>query len=670
MEKPQTQPTLSQQDIDNIKHVTDSSDVIPQEIREQASADIIKTLENNHSLNKIWRDGDGQIIGYLAFEDFAPHEAYVKYLATEGLTTESPFTIVPDLISKAKELGYNKIHFHGFNKRLNKVLTHFGFVKTGTAVSGEYHVDHFELNIESEKSEVIEQKTQNAFEQKYLNHLIQEIEKTMKTLKGDKPHLCASAEQIMTEILTRADFEMTEKRQLILKLKLARYFQRHDTIDTNTLSDALLESSKWLDGDKGGFDRLLEVHEQKTLEKIAELRRKKAEQTGDESFNPYEALFQTDSGDYYLSRLLNMPHLEQESSYMNHCVGTSDSYISKMKRGEAEILSIRDTKKHEPILTIEYFPKSHAINQIKGSSDKYLTGHEEYFPEVIEILKKMRTTTTDTGEVRNFTQINPNELEDIKVKDYHILTENGEISFQDFDPSADTFVLRMGKMDITSDTTPEDRAKIFKVVTGVELEPNQIATKPEEITSDIKVYIGLWNPEVLKLLPKTIEHIYESFPNKKVFLKTIETNPNIKSSADAEKELIAKGFRITDNAKHMLKSTSFSKESVEYELVSFSVASLGFPQGATTKEIFAKGQELGLELCPAEVGPNLRLQYGDRAVNDYLLLAMDTITDADGDSSVWYVRRVSDGSWLSEGWATPGDRLSADNQVVFVRRKS
>ena len=199
MEKQNILSKLTQQDIGNISHITNATDVIPQEIRERASADIIKTLENNHPLNKIWRDEEGKIVGYLAFEDFSPHEAYAKYLATEGLTAESPFSLIPELIENAKNLGYTKIHFHGFNKRLNKVLTHFGFQKIGTDVSGSYQIDHFELKIGGDQPEEAEQKMKNAFEQKYLNHLVQEIEKTAETLKGVKRELYASTEQSLTK---------------------------------------------------------------------------------------------------------------------------------------------------------------------------------------------------------------------------------------------------------------------------------------------------------------------------------------------------------------------------------------------------------------------------------------------------------------------------------------
>lgn len=199
--------------------------------------------------------------------------------------------------------------------------------------------------------------------------------------------------------------------------------------------------------------------------------------------------------------------------------------------------------------------------------------------------------------------------------------------------------------------------------------PDQIATSPAELSEQTLAYIGPWSPAVLKTLPPTVKYIYESFPDKKVFLKTIETDPAITSPAEARQAILAKGNKISDHAGQMLEKTVFSGEAHKYELVSFTVASLGFPNGATTVEIWAKGQELGLELCPAEVGPNFRLQYQDQPNDEYLWLAMDTITGADGYPDVWIVYRGHGEVWLDDYWAKPGSRWYADHRIVFVSRK-
>ena len=217
-----------------------------------------------------------------------------------------------------------------------------------------------------------------------------------------------------------------------------------------------------------------------------------------------------------------------------------------------------------------------------------------------------------------------------------------------------------------------DPQKDAPIVLGCK--PEEIAYTEKELNDkeknkNIKAYIGVWNPTVLKLLSPKIEYVYESFPDKKVFLKTIETDPNITTPKTAEKALLAKGFKIYDTAKEVLQKTPFSQESKEYDLVSFSVGSLGFPNGATTKQIYKKAEELGLDICPAEVGPLLRLNYSDQPNGEYLWVAMKSIEISDGHSHVFRVLLDYGERWLSTNWDNPGSRWDADYRFVFLRRK-
>ena len=222
-----------------------------------------------------------------------------------------------------------------------------------------------------------------------------------------------SIENLATDIASkvnvgrvRENYEPLSQREIqTLHLKLARHYEDNGEsakIDIPTLIDALLESPKYLQSDKGSIEKLFDIHEMKTLQRIAELRRKRAEMTGYEKnySNPYESLFETESGEYYLARLLNMPHLEDESTYMNHCVGTSTSYVNKMKRGEVEILSFRDTKTHEPVATIEYDTHSRQLLQVKAKSDDIPNLSYAFAPELLEVLKRLPETISDNGEKR------------------------------------------------------------------------------------------------------------------------------------------------------------------------------------------------------------------------------------------------------------------------------
>ena len=53
-------------------------------------------------------------------------------------------------------------------------------------------------------------------------------------------------------------------------------------------------------------------------------------------------------------------------------------------------------------------------------------------------------------------------------------------------------------------------------------------------------------------------------------------------------------------------------QSTTFRTVELTVSDLGFPDGATTAQDFKKASQLGLELCPLELGPYLRLEYLDQ----------------------------------------------------------
>lgn len=165
-----------------------------------------------------------------------------------------------------------------------------------------------------------------------------------------------------------------------------------------------------------------------------------------------------------------------------------------------------------------------------------------------------------------------------------------------------------------------------------------------------------------------IKHLYESFPDKKIFMQTLETDPDVNSPESAEDALKRKNIYLTDWGKDILYKTEFSKERQVYELVRFTVKQLGFPKakGATTDEIYKKAEELGLELCPAEVGPQLRLQ---NSTKDWMLIAMKQISDRDGDPDVFDSDCDGEQLKLCGIRAKPGDRWLSDREFVFRLRK-
>lgn len=152
--------------------------------------------------------------------------------------------------------------------------------------------------------------------------------------------------------------------------------------------------------------------------------------------------------------------------------------------------------------------------------------------------------------------------------------------------------------------------------------------------------------------------------------KTIKLG-NYKNADEFRKALKKNGFKTGDWANDILDKPAFTVAGAEEEiqLVNVSVADLGFKNGATYKGICAKAKELGLELCPNEVGPQLRLQYKDQPKGEHLCIAMEPITDSFGNLSIFHVGHDDDDLWLygNRGYSVPF--WDAHYRFVFRLRK-
>jgi len=201
-----------------------------------------------------------------------------------------------------------------------------------------------------------------------------------------------------------------------------------------------------------------------------------------------------------------------------------------------------------------------------------------------------------------------------------------------------------------------------------ECEQSQIANKLEDINKNTKAYIGEWSMEIFQTIKNypNITHLYESFPDKKIFMRELETDPNINSPEKAEKAFKDKNIYLTDLGKDILYKTQFSQEKNKYKLVGFTVAQLGFPALATTDKIYKKVESLGLELCQAEVGPHLRLQEKNK---DDMLIAMKQITDRHDDLNVFALQQFDGQLGLNGREALPADFWRENVEFVFCFRK-
>jgi len=137
-----------------------------------------------------------------------------------------------------------------------------------------------------------------------------------------------------------------------------------------------------------------------------------------------------------------------------------------------------------------------------------------------------------------------------------------------------------------------------------------------------------------------------------------------------------KQITVRSIAQELLDHSDFkiSKEKKDIKLIKLSVADLGFSDGASFKEIIDKGKEMGLDICPAEAGPLLRLDYEklrgyDQPKREYIIVAMDTISASNGDCRVFEVSRYDTGQrYLSFCWANPGICFDSAYDFLFVRK--
>lgn len=207
----------------------------------------------------------------------------------------------------------------------------------------------------------------------------------------------------------------------------------------------------------------------------------------------------------------------------------------------------------------------------------------------------------------------------------------------------------------------EDLPHIFQC------EPSQIATRIEEIHPDTKAYIGPWSVAVHHALPATVLHVYNQTLENKVFRCTIELTT--RTGGEYIEAFNAQGMQIRDwTIDNMLLPVIplIKKESVN--LVSFSVSNLGLPDGVTLREIYAKADELGLDLCDPHVAPEMRLAFKDQPANSFYRIAMKPVIKPGGREVVFGVDRLGDGLWLDRDGGDMDGTWYASHVFVFSSR--
>lgn len=131
------------------------------------------------------------------------------------------------------------------------------------------------------------------------------------------------------------------------------------------------------------------------------------------------------------------------------------------------------------------------------------------------------------------------------------------------------------------------------------------------------------------------------------------------------------GERILSYDRFPTSKTTYSVNTVE-----LTVGDLAFPDGGTLPQIYKRVGELGLELCPLELGPHLRLQYLDQPEGNHLsqqhqapsgsiTIASPIISKDDNFPKGFYLRKIDGKLWLRGYTADHLHVWNPDDHFIF-----
>jgi hypothetical protein len=147
---------------------------------------------------------------------------------------------------------------------------------------------------------------------------------------------------------------------------------------------------------------------------------------------------------------------------------------------------------------------------------------------------------------------------------------------------------------------------------------------------------------------------------------TVGTFKNSFALLDA---LNAAGCVIGDSAEEILARPAFtvSATKANVELLAVSAAELGFQTDtASLAEIYARAQQLGFGLAAAEIAPQLRLQYFDQPMGEFLI-GMQPIKTWKGEPVILTVANGGAGLVLIGQDGSADAKIPVTSRFLFVR---
>jgi hypothetical protein len=148
---------------------------------------------------------------------------------------------------------------------------------------------------------------------------------------------------------------------------------------------------------------------------------------------------------------------------------------------------------------------------------------------------------------------------------------------------------------------------------------------------------------------------------------TVGTFADLSALDDA---LDAAGCAVGDKAGEVLARPAFtlSASKTNVELFAVSAAELGFQTDtASLADIYARAKQVGFGLAAAEIGPQLRLQYFDQPIGEFLIIGMEPIRTWKGEPAILSVANGGAGLILISQDGSADAQVSVTSRFLFVR---
>ncbi|MFJ7183911.1 helicase [Lysinibacillus xylanilyticus] len=173
----------------------------------------------------------------------------------------------------------------------------------------------------------------------------------------------------------------------------------------------------------------------------------------------------------------------------------------------------------------------------------------------------------------------------------------------------------------------------------------------------------------------------EIYPFCPFITRTVEVGGLTKSQL--VQKLQQYSILMNEYGKKLITDDKFTTSDKKYSLktVELTVGDLGFPDGANTEQIFKRAEELGLKLCPLELGPHLRMEYLDQtegsssnslqkqqAPSGSITIASEILTEDDNFPKGFYLRRINGVLWLRGYCADHLHVWNPNDHFIFCKK--